>query len=75
MITRRVALEVVASIFAMQTAPVTPKGTCTLPTTLVLDLGAGACRIRTVRVQAGAIWADIPVDDLLAALGAKTGGD
>jgi hypothetical protein len=72
---RRAALQVVASIFGMQTARVTPRGTCPLPETLILDLGAGACSVKTIRVQQGAIWADILVSDLMAALGAKTGGD
>jgi hypothetical protein len=75
MITRRAALEVVASILGMQAARVTPRGTCPLPELLILDLGAGACSVKTIRVQQGAVWADIPVSDLLTALGAKTGGD
>jgi hypothetical protein len=72
MIDRRAALQVVASIFGMQSAKVTPRGTCPLPTTLVLDLGSGNCTIKSIRVQQGAVWADIPVVDLLTALGAKT---
>lgn len=72
MIDRRSALQLVAAIFGMQSARVTPRGTCPLLTTLVLDLGSGNCTIHTIRVQQGAVWADIPVVDLLVALGAKT---
>jgi hypothetical protein len=68
MIDRRAALQLVSSLFAMQTAHVTPRGTCPLPETLTLDLGAGACAIKTIRIVQGAVSLDVSVDELLAAL-------
>jgi hypothetical protein len=75
MLSRRDALHIVAALLARQTTRVTPQTVCPLPETLVLDLGAGACRVHTIRVQQGAVHADILVSDLLMALGAKTGAD
>jgi hypothetical protein len=40
---------------------------------LEVDFGAGAMMVKTIRLTAGAIHADLPVSELLAALGAKTG--
>ena len=73
MLSRRDALHIVAALLARQTARVTPQTVCPVPETLVLDLGAGACRVRTIRIQSGAIGANISVEELLSVLGAKTG--
>jgi hypothetical protein len=40
---------------------------------LELDFGSGAGSVKTIRLQQGAIGVDLPVTDLLQALGAKTG--
>lgn len=68
MIDRRSALVLVATIFAVQRGYVAPKGTCPEPETLTLDLGAGACTIKQLRVQQGALSVDVSVTDLIAAL-------
>jgi len=76
MITRRDALVVVASILTRgQPQRREQSGTCTVPTTLTLDLGSGGCTVQAIRVQLGALSATIPTTELLSALGAKVGGD
>jgi hypothetical protein len=67
-IDRRTALTLVATIFGVQRAPISPQATCRLPETLVLDLGAGACSVKRVRVQQGALSADVNVEQLIQAL-------
>jgi hypothetical protein len=74
-IDRRTALTVVASILSRgQAQAQEPTRTCTEPETLVLNLGSGACSVKQIRVQQGAVSATIPVSELLQALGAKLGG-
>lgn len=68
MIDRRTALTVVATIFGVQRGYVTPRGTCPEPDTLTLDLGAGNCTIKRLRVQQGVLSAEVTVTDLIAAL-------
>jgi hypothetical protein len=76
MLTRRNALIVVAGLLTRgQPQRKEQSGTCTVPTTLVLDLGSGGCTVQTIRVQLGALAATIPTTELLQALGAKVGGD
>jgi hypothetical protein len=76
MISRRSALAIVAALVTRtQAQPLQKASPCRLPERLVLDFGSGACTVKTIRVQQGAVWADVPVGDLLTALGAKTGGD
>jgi hypothetical protein len=75
MLTRRDALIVVAGILTRgQPQAREQTGTCTVPDTLVLDLGSGACSVKAIRVQQGAISATISTTELLQALGAKLGG-
>jgi hypothetical protein len=75
MLTRRDALVDVAGILTRgQPQALEQTGTCTVPQTLVLDLGSGPCSVERIRVQQGALSATIPTIDLLAALGAKVGG-
>jgi hypothetical protein len=75
MVDRRAALQVVASILGMQAGRVTPRGTCPLPDTLTVDFGAGACTVRQILLVQGALTARVDVQELLASLNAKTGGD
>ena len=76
MLTRRSALSLVAALLTRgQAQPTPPSSPCRLPERLLLDLGSGSCRVHTIRVQSGAIWSDISVDELLSALGARTGND
>jgi hypothetical protein len=75
MITRRDALVVVAAVLSRSQPQAREQtGTCTVPQTLTLDLGSGACSVQSIRVQQGAISATIPVSELLQALGAKLSG-
>ena len=74
-INRRTALTVVAGILTRgQPQRKEASGTCTVPTTLTLDLGSGGCSVQQIRVQQGAVSATIPVSELLQALGARLGG-
>jgi len=76
MITRRDALIVVGGLLtAGQPQRQEASGTCRRPTTLVLDLGDGACSVQQITVVQGAISATIPTAELLAALGARLNGD
>lgn len=69
--TRRDALSIVAALLTQTQAQAQEaSGTCHVPETLVLDLGAAACRVKQVQVKQGALTATISVDDLLTALGA-----
>ena len=75
MIARREALLIVAGFFTRwQAQRPEASGTCRLPSTLVLDLGNGACSVTQIRVQQGALSATIPTTELLSALGATLGG-
>jgi hypothetical protein len=74
-IDRRTALTIVAGLLTRgQPQRKELSGTCTVPTTLVLDLGSGGCTVQTIRVQLGALSATIPTTELLKALGARLGG-
>jgi hypothetical protein len=67
-IDRRTALTLVATIFGVQRGYVTPRGTCPEPDTLTLDLGAGNCTVKRLRVQQGALSAEVSVEQLIQAL-------
>jgi len=74
--TRRSALAIVAALLTRGQAQSLPKGSpCRLPETLQLDLGAGACAIKTITVKSGVYVARVPVADLMAALGSTVGDD
>jgi hypothetical protein len=74
-IDRRTALTVVAGLLTKGQAQAREQtGTCTIPSTLILDLGSGGCSVQQIRVQQGAVSATILVGELLQALGAKLGG-
>ena len=76
MLTRRSALSLVAALLTRgQAQPKPPSSPCRLPERLILNLGSGACTVKTIRVQQGAVGVDISVSELLTALGAKTGDD
>jgi hypothetical protein len=68
MMTRRTAFTLLAAIWAKQTTVWSGRATCPWPTTLTLDLGAGACTVKRLRVEQGALSAEVSVEDLIAAL-------
>jgi hypothetical protein len=74
MIDRRTALVLVASVLTRQQAQAAETQTCRgHPEILTLDFGAGACVTKTVRVKQGVYTVDVPVTEILTALGAKVG--
>jgi hypothetical protein len=69
-VTRRAALLTLVGI-AAPSQPQATTQTCTVPHTLLLGLGAGACSVREIKVTYGSLTARITPQELMEALGAK----
>jgi hypothetical protein len=69
-VTRRAALLTLVGI-AAPSQPQATTQTCTVPQTLLLGLGAGACSVREIKVTYGSLTARITPQELMEALGGK----